>query len=140
MATYTFRYPSCLESEERMLDEFESALKQSGVELKTCRGFLLAVSEAFNNAMIHGNGSQLAKQVLVRLEVKENTITADILDEGKGGVERLKAHKPRGLMAEGGRGVDLISHYADSVEYTEAPSGGLNVRIMIARQKVRQTI
>ena len=123
-----------------MLDDFEAALKDSGVDLKTCRGFLLAVSEAFNNAMVHGNSSEADKQVTVRLEVNKNAITADILDEGKGGMDRLRTRKPRGLMAEGGRGIDLIDHYADSVEYSQHSTGGLNVSITIARKKVQQTI
>jgi serine/threonine-protein kinase RsbW len=140
MATYSFRYPSRLESEEQMLDDFESALKNSGVELKTCRGFLLAVSEAFNNAMVHGNGSDPTKQVSVRLEVNEKFITADILDEGESGLDRLRARKPRGLLAEGGRGIDLIDHYADSVEYSQHTTGGLSVSISIERKIVRETI
>jgi anti-sigma B factor antagonist len=43
-------------------------------------------------------------------------------------------------MAEGGRGIDLIGHYADSVEYSQHSTGGLNVSISIDRKKVQQTI
>lgn len=139
MPSYTFRYPSVLESEERVLDDFESALQECGVPASACRGFLLAVSEAFNNAMVHGNGYDPTKQVTVGLEVKENSIRADILDEGQGGLARLRAHKPRGLLAEGGRGIDLIRHFADSVEYSQHDSGGLKVTISIVRHKVQTT-
>jgi serine/threonine-protein kinase RsbW len=139
MPSYSFRYPSRLESEEQMFDDFEAALKESGVRLKDCRGFLLAVSEAFNNAMVHGNESNPSKQVVVRLDVKETDIIADILDEGQGGLARLQARIPRGLLAEGGRGIDLIAHFADSVDYSQHASGGLLVTISIARRKVQTT-
>ncbi len=122
-----------------MLDDFEAALKECGVPLAECRGFLLAVSEAFNNAMVHGNQSDQSKQVVVGLDVKETSIRADILDEGQGGLDKLRARKPRGLLAEGGRGVDLIGHFADSVEYSQHANGGLRVTITIARHKVQTT-
>lgn len=140
MPHYSYRYPTRLESEERMLDDFEAALKECGVPLAECRGFLLAVSEAFNNAMVHGNQSDPSKQVVVGLDVKETSICADILDEGQGGLDKLRARKPRGLLAEGGRGVDLIGHFADSVEYSLHDSGGLRVTITIARHKVQSTL
>lgn len=123
-----------------MLDDFEAALNEAGVPREDCRGFLLAVSEAFNNAMVHGNGSDPSKQVTVRLDVKETAITADILDEGQGGLARLRARKPRGLLAEGGRGIDLIGHFADSVEYSQQDNGGLKVTIRIARHKAQTTL
>jgi anti-sigma regulatory factor (Ser/Thr protein kinase) len=75
----------------------------------------------------------------VALEVNESTIRADITDEGKGGLEQIAGRKDRGLMAEGGRGIALIEHYADTVTFSENDLGGLRVSILVALQGKHQT-
>lgn len=92
-------------------------------------------SEAFTNALVHGNDSNPSKQVTIRLAVNENHLSADIIDEGAGGLARLRSRRPRGLLAEGGRGIDLIERFVDSVEYAEEPHGGLRVSLTMARNK-----
>lgn len=140
MATYEFHYASCLESEGRMLDQLEHALAREHVTPETWRPFMLAVSEAFTNALVHGNQSDPSKQVTIRLTVNENMLAADIIDEGTGGLARLKGRKPRGLLAEGGRGIDLIERFVDTVEYVEEPHGGLRVSLSMTRKKQTQAL
>lgn len=135
MATYEFHYSSCLESEGTMLDDLEHTLAAEKVTPEVWRPFMLAVSEAFTNALVHGNGSDASKQVTIRYAVNENIVSADIIDEGTGGLARLRARKPRGLLAEGGRGIDLIERYVDTVEYAEESHGGLRVSISMTRTK-----
>lgn len=49
-------YPSVLASEEKLILELEELLQSLGVSARICQRFLLVVSEAFTNAVIHGNG------------------------------------------------------------------------------------
>lgn len=133
MAHYAFTYPSETRSEEQMLDDLGSVLESAGVSQNLQRGFLLAVCEAFTNALLHGNKSVPDRKILVELEVNELAIIADITDEGKGGLERIRHRKHRGLLAEGGRGIGLIEHFADSVNFVETETGGLRVTITVSR-------
>jgi anti-sigma regulatory factor (Ser/Thr protein kinase) len=135
MARYEFTYPSMVESEEQMLDDLGRVLDSIPVGREALRGFVVAVCEAFTNALLHGNGSNPDKIIRVGLEVNQNGISADITDEGKGGLERIRRRAHRGLMAEGGRGIDLIQHYSDAVEFTETEKGGLIVTIFIQLRK-----
>lgn len=135
MARYEFSYPSMTESEEQMLDDLGRALESAAISPQVQRGFILAVCEAFTNALLHGNGSNPDKIVSVGLEVNENGVTADITDEGKGGLERIRRRSQRGLLAEGGRGIDLIRHFADAVSFTETEKGGLTVTIFVSLRK-----
>jgi serine/threonine-protein kinase RsbW len=139
MFRHEFRYPSTTESEERMLDDLERVLESSGVTVEAGRGFTLAVCEAFTNALLHGNQTNQDKTIHLVLEVNENGISADITDEGTGGLDKIRRRKRRGLMAEGGRGIDLIEHYADSMSFSEAEKGGLTVSIFVSHKRKQNT-
>jgi hypothetical protein len=52
MARYEFSYPSQTDSEERMLDDLEAALKAENIPLDGLRGFMVATCEAFTNALL----------------------------------------------------------------------------------------
>jgi serine/threonine-protein kinase RsbW len=128
MATETLlEYPSVSESEDRFLDDVQSFLDDNGIPEDICRQLLLSVSEAFTNALVHGNQLDSTKAILVRLAVNDSAICADILDQGQGGIERINRRKPSGPLSEGGRGIDLIGHYATTVQFEETESGGLKV-------------
>jgi len=122
-----------------VLDDLLCVLADCFVEEGLIRGLSLAVSEAFTNAAIHGNRERSDKNVQVILRVMENEIVADIIDHGKGGVELIKAREPSTAMDEGGRGVDLIRHYADSSCFTETEDGGLKVSIVFNRTRQKTT-
>ena len=132
MARYAFTYPAMTESEEQMLDDLGRVLGSAPISKDRQRGFVLAVCEAFTNALLHGNGSNPDKLIRVGLEVNEMGVSADITDEGKGGLEKIMHRRDRGLLAEGGRGIDLIHHFADAVDFTETEKGGLTVTIFVS--------
>lgn len=129
MATYQFEYTSVTESEGRMMDDLMRIVDQHRLPPDVAQPVMLAVSEAFTNALTHGNRYDAGKVIRVELSVNERRLTADIIDEGHGGLSRVAAHRPPGPLAESGRGISLIRHYSDRVELTETPTGGLHVHI-----------
>ncbi|MFZ1683172.1 MAG: ATP-binding protein [Candidatus Zixiibacteriota bacterium] len=139
MARYEYQYRSVLASEEAMLDDLGLALSIPGIPIAIKQGFTLAVCEAFTNALLHGNQSDPSKLINVVLEVNETGIRADITDEGTGGLSRIANRKDRGLLAEGGRGIALIEHYADNVTFEENAAGGLKVTIRVSITKTQKT-
>jgi anti-sigma regulatory factor (Ser/Thr protein kinase) len=90
---------------------------------------LLVLSEAVNNAVIHGNQGDPRRQVRVCLRINDGKLTADITDEGRNGLERIKARRRPTAMSEHGRGVDLMTHYAGNIEFVETDDGGLRVTL-----------
>ena len=131
----TFEYPSNPESSEQMLDDLNDLLDIREISPHEKYSFLLAISEAFSNAIVHGNQCNPEKLVKMTVSVNENELSADIEDEGQGGLKYIVNRQPSDPFDESGRGIDLIEHYATAVGYTQSPAGGLKVSIKVLRQK-----
>lgn len=134
-----FKYQSVAESEEQMLDDLFGFLADASVERHLMQRFSLAVSEAFTNALTHGNRRNPEKLITIRLSVNETTLTADISDQGEEGISRISAKQSPDLLSESGRGIDLIRHYASSVSFSETETGGLRVTIRMDREVKMET-
>ena len=135
MPSYTFKYPSTREANDRMLDDLKRGLLEGQIEPDLINGISLTVSEAFTNAVIHGNREDRTKTVTLHLQVNEDEIVADIIDEGNGGLGRIEARRPSTPYDEGGRGVDLIRHFADTCRFSESAGGGLQVTVRFTRTR-----
>jgi len=132
--TQVFEYKSNEKSYHQVVDDVNHLLDKAGVSMNERYPFVLAVSEALTNAIIHGNKKNPEKSVKLTVTVNEKVMSADILDEGQGGLDRIRQRKPSTPKDEGGRGIDLIEHYATSVGYVQTPAGGLKVEIRIERK------
>ncbi len=86
---------------------------------------LIAVTEAFNNAIVHGNKLNKEKIVEVKVISTSALITISIKDEGCGfNLEDIADPRaPENLLKENGRGVFLIRSLIDFVEYETCPKG-----------------
>lgn len=140
MTAYAFVYASDVKAATRLIDDLETALSNHGVAAGLVRRATLAVSEAFTNALIHGNRQNVCKNIKVVLTVDESLISADIIDEGTGGLRRIKARTPVKPLDEGGRGIDLILHYASSAQFVESDAGGLQVSLTFRRDKDKERV
>lgn len=77
----------------------------------------LIMSEALTNAFFHGNGSDKNKPIHVELEKDEKELTIIVTDCGAG-IKELEEHKKNkedNILEESGRGLFIISCYADGV-------------------------
>lgn len=86
---------------------------------------MIAVTEAVNNAIVHGNKLSPDKNVSFNIEANENFITITIEDEGEG-FDPNKVEdclKPENLLKDGGRGVFLIKELMDEVTITNTGNG-----------------
>lgn len=85
---------------------------------------MLTLSEAVNNAIMHGNEENPDKQVfiLTKLDKANNTLQISIEDEGNGfdPNEIPDPLKEENLLNEGGRGVYLIKQYADDIQFSKS--------------------
>ncbi len=82
---------------------------------------LVAVTEAVNNAIIHGNECDPAKQVKVSYEVDGDRVMFTVVDEGKGFdyYNLPDPTAPENLEKPTGRGVFLMKHLADQVIFSD---------------------
>lgn len=90
---------------------------------------LISLTEAVNNAMIHGNKLDERKAVLVTCQEKNHQIQFIITDEGKG-FDPYKVPDPTSaerLETEGGRGVFLMKSLTDEIHFVDQ---GRTVKLM----------
>ncbi|MEL7832502.1 ATP-binding protein [Fodinibius sp. Rm-B-1B1-1] len=84
---------------------------------------MLTLSEAVNNAIMHGNNEDPDKKVVVksRLDQSSQVLIISVEDEGEGfdPDEIPDPLKDENLLNEGGRGVYLIEQYADDLEFSK---------------------
>ena len=139
MPKYEFTYPSVGTSEEKMLDDVLTVLRRNRVDKDFQASFLLAVSEAFTNALVHGNKRNPCKSIKLSIDINNEALAADITDEGRNGLDKIKRRCPPDVLSESGRGVDLIQHYASEVGFTETEKGGLKVSVRFDLAKKKKT-
>ncbi|MCQ2229496.1 MAG: ATP-binding protein [Bacteroidales bacterium] len=82
---------------------------------------LIAVVEALNNAIVHGNNMDKDKKVKVAFEIDSEKIEYTISNEGESFDPESVPDptSPENLENEGGRGVFLIKNLADEVHYSD---------------------
>lgn len=103
---------------ERFLVRVNRAVKISEERFGT---LLVVVTEAVNNAIIHGNKRDPRKQVLVTCTFQKGILVVKVKDEGEGfDPDRLPSpiHEDN-LLRESGRGVFLMKQLMESVRYNK---------------------
>ena len=82
---------------------------------------MIAVTEAVNNAIKHGNKDNSSKNVSISLSLEEGMIKFKVQDEGTG----FDFHQlpdptlPENISRPGGRGIFLMKHLSDEVDFKE---------------------
>jgi serine/threonine-protein kinase RsbW len=97
---------------------------------------MVSLTEAVNNAIIHGNKSNPEKRVMVRCEVHPGWLLFIVEDQGRGfQVEHVKNPlKEDNLLRESGRGIFLMRTLMDKVEF-ELTASGTQVRLWLDTNK-----
>ena len=95
-------------------------LTGEGLLLPDFKGkFQLCLEEALRNAVLHGNRSEFAKKVKLAVFLDDARWGVRVDDEGSG--FRLETvpdpFSDKSIWGEGGRGLHLMSHYMDQVDY-----------------------
>lgn len=82
---------------------------------------LIALTEAVNNAIIHGNSGDPDKNVIVEYNSCESSIDFTVIDEGVGfDFENLPdPTDPKNIEKPSGRGVFLMRNLADEVNFQD---------------------
>jgi serine/threonine-protein kinase RsbW len=102
---------------ERFVEELNALC---GFKDDVFANIMVAVTEAVNNGIVHGNKQVVAKSVTLRSKMLNPfLLSITVQDEGPG----FDYHHmpdptdPLNLLQERGRGVFVMSHLADSIQY-----------------------
>ena len=131
------RLPSRLGYEKVAMDAASSLARRMGFEMERVEALRTAVSEAVTNAIEHGNAHDAAMRVMVMLTVRPDGLVISVADQGRKQLDQGQtALTPRiedtfNKEDKGGWGIWLIRELMDEVEFTTAPSGGNQVRMVI---------
>jgi len=104
---------------ERLIDDITS---EHSINPDIYGKLLLAVVEGVNNAIVHGNKLDPAKDVTLDYMVTGKEITFIISDQGCGFnyTNLPDPTLPENLERTHGRGVFLMNHLADKVEFNDS--------------------
>lgn len=125
--------PRSIRRVETYLQRISTAVKLD--EIQTHK-VMVSLTEAVNNAILHGNGSDPEKKVFVRCEALPGWLLFIIEDQGRGfRVEQVKNPlKEENLLRESGRGIFLMRTLMDKVEFEPTPKG-TQVRLWLDTNK-----
>ncbi len=104
----------------RMIESFiDNAKEKFDLNDDIYGNIMIAVTEAVNNAIRHGNGNDKAKNVILTLTLEEGRINFQVEDEGNGFDHQNLPDPtaPENLEKPGGRGIFLMKHLADEVRF-----------------------
>ncbi len=121
MDTIQIQIPSIAEN-IRIVESFiDNAKEKFHLNDDIYGNIMIAVTEAVNNAIQHGNKSMTSKNVYLQLDLESNHIKFTITDEGTGfNYKNLPdPTAPENLDKIGGRGIFLMKNLADEVSFNE---------------------
>ena len=103
---------------EKLIDD---VCKKFSVDEDFYGNILIAVTEAVNNAINHGNRQNPDKKVQVDFVERADRLSFSVQDEGEGFDHNALPDPtdPENLEKISGRGVFLMKHLADEVEFSE---------------------
>jgi serine/threonine-protein kinase RsbW len=97
---------------------------------------MVSLTEAVNNAIVHGNKENPMRKVVLKCEVLPGWLLVIVNDQGKG-FRPEKLHNPlkkENLLKESGRGIFLMRTLMDKVEF-EFHKTGMEVRLWLDLNK-----
>lgn len=110
------------------VDEYlERRLRRAGFDKNLVVDIAIAVTEAVNNAIQHGNHSDPRKSVTIRLALNPDLIAIEVEDQGKG-FDPARLPNPlerQNLLKEAGRGLFIVRSLMDEVSFEKRPTGML---------------
>ncbi len=110
--------PSNFESLPKVESLIDTVCMQMGVG-ESFGNVLIAVTEAVNNAILHGNKNNVNASVFIKTGTTDQTFCFSIEDEGIGFDYTILPDPtaPENIEKENGRGIFLMKNLADEVEF-----------------------
>ena len=111
--------PDSIHEVENVVDEIRQELDFKD---DVYANVMVALTEAVNNSIIHGNNSDVSKKVYLEFEIPTSyRLLVRVHDEGTGfrPEDLPDPTSPGNIDKIGGRGVFLMMHLSDSISFSE---------------------
>ncbi|TAF66929.1 MAG: ATP-binding protein [Cytophagales bacterium] len=121
MKSFKIKIPSIVEN-IRMVESFiDNAREKFSIDDDIYGNIMIAITEAVNNAIKHGNKEEKGKNVQLSVIFNDKSLRFLIEDEGKGFDYKNLADPtaPANINKPGGRGIFLIKHLSDEVNFSK---------------------
>ncbi len=108
--------PNNISLVEKLVDDICENL---GIKENKYGNILIAITEAVNNAIVHGNKKDSNKTTSITCSHKDNKILFSISDEGSGfDFDSVPdPTDPKNIEKSKGRGIFLMSHLSDKISF-----------------------
>ncbi|MBO3698762.1 ATP-binding protein [Roseivirga sp. E12] len=119
MKNISIEIPSLVEN-IRIVESFvDNAKEEYSLTDDLYGNIMIAVIESVNNAIIHGNKADKAKNVLLSANLQDEQIVFTVSDQGAGFDHQNLPDPtaPENVEKIGGRGIFLIKNLADEVNF-----------------------
>ncbi len=132
MANKLYKFQTGIRSSKASITSIEPMLNnirnEIGLPDETYYNILVAITEAVNNAINHGNKLDENKTVEIKIEATVNTIDISVKDQGEGfEIDKLDDPRtPENLLKSSGRGVFIIKTLANDSSFVH-DGKGMNV-------------
>jgi serine/threonine-protein kinase RsbW len=115
----TIRIGSAIENLRMVENAIDTLTNDEGISQDSYGKILIGTLEAVNNAIVHGNKSDIKKFVDVQFNLAKKNLQVTVTDEGKGfkPSEIPDPTKPENIELLAGRGVFLMSKLADEIKF-----------------------
>ncbi len=129
MNDYIFKEIVNLPSKKESMGKIEPILMQvqtiADIPEDRFYNLLISVTEAVNNAIMHGNKFDAEKTVVVSLLATEDFVEIEVQDEGDGfnPDEVADPREPENLLKSSGRGIFIIKSLLDEVLFEKNEIG-----------------
>jgi serine/threonine-protein kinase RsbW len=136
VSTFRLTLPSSPKSIARVEGFLKKIHKKISLDEIQMHKLMVSLTEAVNNAIVHGNKSDATKKVRVECDYLPELLEFTITDEGKGfKPENVKNPlKEENLLNTSGRGIFLMRTLMDKVEF-EVTKTGATVRLVLDLNK-----
>ncbi len=103
---------------EKLIDELQTELDLND---ESYGNVLVATMEATNNAIIHGNKSDPAKIVFLKIEKGDDELVVNIKDQGSGFDPKSipDPTSPENIEKINGRGIFLMERLSDEISFSD---------------------
>jgi len=107
---------------QNIFEELKATIPMSDVQF---HNIYICATEAFNNAIIHGNKLNSAKFIELHVRAIDNFVYVDVVDEGDGFNEDALEDplEKNNLSKESGRGIFIIDHFCTKKELKKTQRG-----------------
>lgn len=132
--TFALHVPSSTENLALIRDFISNIGSQAGFDDKEVARIALAVDEACANVIEHAYGSDMTREVKIRVVVEDDRVTFEIQDTGRGfDPSQIEAKDVEELIRQrksGGLGLRLIRTIMDDVQYQIVPGQKNELRMV----------